>query len=205
MTAIIDYGAGNLQSVEKALRHIGCEGTVVGGAAGLMSADSAVLPGVGAFGEAMAGLESRGLVGAIGDFVRTGRPFLGICLGLQVLFESSQESPGVKGLSLLPGRIVRLPEDRGLKVPHMGWNSLEVKRPGWLLKGLPAEPYVYFVHSYYLQTEPELVSATAEYGAAIHAAVQKGNIAACQFHPEKSGDVGLAILRNFAGYVKECT
>ena len=205
MTAIIDYGAGNLQSVEKALRPIGCEGTVVGGAAGLMSADSAVLPGVGAFGEAMAGLESRGLVGAIGDFVRTGRPFLGICLGLQVLFESSQESPGVKGLSLLPGRIVRLPEDRGLKVPHMGWNSLEVKRPGWLLKGLPAEPYVYFVHSYYLQTEPELVSATAEYGAAIHAAVQKGNIAACQFHPEKSGGVGLAILRNFAGYVKECT
>ncbi len=205
MTAIIDYGAGNLQSVEKALRHIGCEGTVVGGAAGLMSADSAVLPGVGAFGEAMAGLESRGLVGAIGDFVRTGRPFLGICLGRQVLFESSQESPGVKGLSLLPGRIVRLPEDRGLKVPHMGWNSLEVKRPGWLLKGLPAEPYVYFVHSYYLQTEPELVSATAEYGAAIHAAVQKGNIAACQFHPEKSGGVGLAILRNFAGYVKECT
>ena len=205
MTAIIDYGAGNLQSVEKALRHIGCEGTVVGGAAGLMSADSAVLPGVGAFGEAMAGLESRGLVGAIGDFVRTGRPFLGICLGLQVPFESSQESPGVKGLSLLPGRIVRLPEDRGLKVPHMGWNSLEVKRPGWLLKGLPAEPYVYFVHSYYLQTEPELVSATAEYGAAIHAAVQKGNIAACQFHPEKSGGVGLAILRNFAGYVKECT
>ena len=194
-----------MQSVEKALRHIGCEGTVVGGAAGLMSADSAVLPGVGAFGEAMAGLESRGLVGAIGDFVRTGRPFLGICLGLQVLFESSQESPGVKGLSLLPGRIVRLPEDRGLKVPHMGWNSLEVKRPGWLLKGLPAEPYVYFVHSYYLQTEPELVSATAEYGAAIHAAVQKGNIAACQFHPEKSGGVGLAILRNFAGYVKECT
>ena len=205
MTAIIDYGAGNLQSVEKALRHIGCEGTVVGGAAGLMSADSAVLRGVGAFGEAMAGLESRGLVGAIGEFVRTGRPFLGICLGLQVLFESSQESPGVKGLSLLPGRIVRLPEDRGLKVPHMGWNSLEVKRPGWLLKGLPAEPYVYFVHSYYLQTEPELVSATAEYGAAIHAAVQKGNIAACQFHPEKSGGVGLAILRNFAGYVKECT
>lgn len=205
MTAIIDYGAGNLQSVEKALRHIGCEGTVVGGAAGLRSADSAVLPGVGAFGEAMAGLESRGLAGAIGDFVRTGRPFLGICLGLQVLFESSQESPGVKGLSLLPGRIVRLPEDRGLKVPHMGWNSLEVKRPGWLLKGLPAEPYVYFVHSYYLQTEPELVSATAEYGAAIHAAVQKGNIAACQFHPEKSGGVGLAILRNFARYVKECT
>ncbi len=170
-----------------------------------MSADSAVLPGVGAFGEAMAGLESRGLSGAIRDFVKTGRPFLGVCLGLQVLFESSEESPGVKGLSLLPGKILRLPDDRGLKVPHMGWNSLDVKSPGWLLKGLSEEPYVYFVHSYYLRTEPELVSATAEYGATIHAAVQKDNIAACQFHPEKSGGVGLAILRNFAGYVRENT
>ena len=205
MTAIIDYGAGNLQSVEKALRHIGCGCTVAADPAGLMSADSAVLPGVGAFGEAMAGLESRGLSGAIRDFVKTGRPFLGVCLGLQVLFESSEESPGVKGLSLLPGKILRLPDDRGLKVPHMGWNSLDVKSPGWLLKGLSEEPYVYFVHSYYLRTEPARVSATAEYGATIHAAVQKDNIAACQFHPEKSGGVGLAILRNFAEYVRENT
>lgn len=205
MTAIIDYGAGNLQSVEKALRHIGCACAVTGDPEELMAADSAVLPGVGAFGEAMAGLESRGLAKAIGDFIGTGRPFLGICLGLQVLFESSQESPGVKGLSLLPGKILRLPDGMGLKVPHMGWNSLDLKSPGWLLKGLPREPYVYFVHSYYLRTEPELVTATAEYGTVIHAAVQRGNLAACQFHPEKSGNTGLQILRNFAEYVKENT
>lgn len=205
MTAIIDYGAGNLQSVEKALRHIGCDCKVTGDPAELMAADSAVLPGVGAFGEAMAGLEGRGLAKAVRGFAKTGRPFLGICLGLQVLFESSEESPGVKGLGLLPGRILRLPEDKGLKIPHIGWNSLSVQRPGWLLKGLPEEPYVYFVHSYYLKTEPELVSATAEYGAVIHAAVESGNIAACQFHPEKSGGIGLQILRNFAGRVKRDT
>ena len=198
MTAIIDYGAGNLQSVEKALRHIGCGCTVAADPAGLMSADSAVLPGVGAFGEAMAGLESRGLSGAIRDFVKTGRPFLGVCLGLQVLFESSEESPGVKGLSLLPGKILRLPDDRGLKVPHMGWNSLDVKSPGWLLKGLSEEPYVYFVHSYYLQAAEEgIVAAAADYGVRIHASVEAGNIFACQFHPEKSSRVGLTILRNF--------
>lgn len=205
MTAIIDYGAGNLQSVEKALRHIGCDCTVAGGPEGLLAADSAVLPGVGAFGEAMEGLKSRGFDSAIKDFVKTGRPFLGICLGLQVLFESSEESPGVKGLGLLPGRILRLPEDKGLKIPHIGWNSLSLPRPGWLLKGLPEEPYVYFVHSYYLQTQPELVSATAEYGTAIHAAVESGSLAACQFHPEKSGGTGLQILRNFAGYVRQNT
>lgn len=205
MTAIIDYGAGNLQSVEKALRHIGCECTVTGDPAELMKAEAAVLPGVGAFGEAMAGLRSRGLDRAIGEYAGTGRPFLGICLGLQVLFESSEESPGVKGLGLLPGRILRLPEGRGLKIPHIGWNSLEVQRPGWLLKGLQEEPYVYFVHSYYLQAEPGIVSATAQYGTVIHAAVESGSLAACQFHPEKSGETGLQILRNFAGYVKENT
>ncbi len=203
MTAIIDYGAGNLQSVEKALRHIGCGCEVINSPAGLMEAEAAVLPGVGAFGEAMSGLKSRGLHTAIKGFVKTGRPFLGICLGLQVLFESSEESPGIEGLSLLPGKILRLPEDCGLKVPHIGWNSLDVRDPGWLLKGLPAEPYVYFVHSYYLQTEPGLVSAAAEYATEIHASVQSGNIAACQFHPEKSGAVGLAILRNFAEHVKQ--
>ena len=205
MIAIIDYGAGNLQSVEKALRHIGCSCTVTGSPQELMSAQAAVLPGVGAFGEAMAGLRSRGLDSAIKSYVKTGRPFLGICLGLQVLFESSEESPGTEGLSLLPGKILRLPEDCGLKVPHIGWNSLDLKGPGWLLKGLPREPYVYFVHSYYLQTEPELVCATARYGATIHAAVQSGSIAACQFHPEKSGSTGLSILRNFAEYVKQNT
>lgn len=205
MTAIIDYGAGNLQSVEKALRHIGCDCTVTCDPSVLMAAEAAVLPGVGAFGEAMAGLESRGLDNAIRSYIKTGRPFLGICLGLQVLFESSEESSGVSGLGLLPGKILRLPDGKGLKIPHIGWNSLSLPRPGWLLKGLPEEPYVYFVHSYYLQTEPGLVSATAEYGTVIHAAVESGNIAACQFHPEKSGGTGLQILRNFAGYVKRNT
>jgi len=205
MIAIIDYGAGNLQSVEKALRYIGCDCSVASGPAQLAAAQGAVLPGVGAFGEAMSGLQSRGLDTAIWDYVKTGRPFLGICLGLQVLFENSEESPGVPGLGLLPGRILRLPRDSGLKIPHIGWNSLSVPQPGWLLRGLPEEPYVYFVHSYYLQTESSLVSATAEYGAVIHAAVESGNLAACQFHPEKSGRAGLAILRNFAGYVKQNT
>ncbi len=202
MIAIIDYGAGNLQSVEKALRHIGCPCQVADSPAQLAQAQAAVLPGVGAFGQAMAALEQRGLDRAIREFVDSGRPFLGICLGLQVLFESSEESPGVKGLGLLPGKILRLPGDRGLKIPHIGWNSLEVGRPGWLLKGLEPEPYVYFVHSYYLQAQGDVVTATAQYGCQIHAAVEQGNLAACQFHPEKSGSTGLGILRNFAEKAK---
>ncbi len=202
MIAIIDYGAGNLQSVEKALRHIGCPCQVADSPAQLAQAQAAVLPGVGAFGQAMAALEQRGLDRAIREFVDSGRPFLGICLGLQVLFESSEESPGVKGLGLLPGKILRLPGDRGLKIPHIGWNSLEVGRPGWLLKGLEPEPYVYFVHSYYLQAQGDVVTSTAQYGCQIHAAVEQGNLAACQFHPEKSGSTGLGILRNFAEKAK---
>lgn len=202
MTAIIDYGAGNLRSVEKALTHIGCPCRVVESGGELLEADRAVLPGVGAFGEAMNGLKSRGLVQAIREFAASGRPLLGVCLGLQVLFESSEESPGVKGLGLLKGRVVRLPEESGLKIPHVGWNSLTVDRPGWLLEGLEPEPYVYFVHSYYLQAGEDVVSARAEYGADIHAAVEKGNLAACQFHPEKSGETGLRILRNFARKTK---
>ena len=202
MIAIIDYGAGNLQSVEKALRHIGCPCQVADSPAQLAQAQATVLPGVGAFGQAMAALEQRGLDRAIREFVDSGRPFLGICLGLQVLFESSEESPGVKGLGLLPGKILRLPGDRGLKIPHIGWNSLEVGRPGWLLKGLEPEPYVYFVHSYYLQAQGDVVTSTAQYGCQIHAAVEQGNLAACQFHPEKSGSTGLGILRNFAEKAK---
>lgn len=202
MIGIIDYGAGNLQSVEKALRHIGCECFVTGEPSGLLRADGLVLPGVGAFGEAMAGLSQRGLDAAIKEYVEKGRPFLGICLGLQVLFSSSEESPGVQGLSLLPGEIVRLPEDAGLKIPHIGWNSLRISKQGWLLEGLGEEPYQYFVHSYYLRAPEGIVSATAEYGATIHAAVEKGNLAACQFHPEKSGEAGLRILRNFARRVR---
>lgn len=197
MTAIIDYGAGNLQSVEKALRHIGCGCFVTADPAELRQARAAVLPGVGAFGDAMKSLRARGLEEPIRAFIASGKPFLGICLGLQLLFESSEESPGVAGLGLLKGKILRLPAGSGLKIPHIGWNSLTIRKPGGLFAGVEGEPYVYFVHSYYLQAEEDVVAATAEYGAAIHAAVQKDNLLACQFHPEKSGEVGLKLLRNF--------
>ncbi len=204
MIAIIDYGAGNLQSVEKALRYIGCACQVTADPAALMAAEAAVLPGVGAFGDAMGNLRARGLEGPIKAYVGSGRPFLGICLGLQVLFESSEESPGVPGLGLLKGKVVRLPDAPGLKIPHIGWNSLDIKKPGGLFAGQGPEPFVYFVHSYYLQAEEDVVTATAEYGAEIHAAVQKGNLWACQFHPEKSGEVGLQMLRSFVevGHVR---
>ena len=200
MIAIIDYGAGNLQSVRKALDFIGCEARVTDRPEDLETAEAAVLPGVGAFGDAMASLESRGLVEPVRAFIRQGKPFLGICLGLQLLFDSSEESPGVKGLSVLPGKILRIPDGEGLKVPHIGWNSLSFPNGrGRLFAGLSQEPYVYFVHSYYLKAEdPQIVAATTEYGVSIHAAVEKGNLFACQFHPEKSGAEGLQILRNFA-------
>ena len=197
MTAIIDYGAGNLQSVEKALRHIGCGCFVTADPAELRQARAAVLPGVGAFGDAMRSLRARSLEEPIRAFIASGKPFLGICLGLQLLFESSEESPGVAGLGLLKGKILRLPAESGLKIPHIGWNSLTIRKPGGLFAGVEGEPYVYFVHSYYLQAEEDVVAATAEYGATIHAAVQKDNLLACQFHPEKSGEVGLRLLRNF--------
>lgn len=197
MIAIIDYGAGNLQSVEKALRHMGCECEITADPAVLQAAQGAILPGVGAFGATMESLRRKGLESPIKEYVESGRPFLGICLGLQVLFESSEESPGVPGLGLLKGKIIRLPEGPGLKIPHIGWNSLDIKKPGGLFAGQGAEPFVYFVHSYYLQAEEDVVTATAEYGVTIHAAVQKDNLWACQFHPEKSGDAGLQMLRSF--------
>lgn len=203
MIAIIDYGAGNIRSVEKALARIGCTAVVTQDPQVLRSADAAVLPGVGSFGDAMLSLRSRGLEAPIHDFVASGRPFLGICLGLQILFESSEESPGIQGLGLLRGKVLRLPAQEGLKIPHIGWNSLEIRRPGGLFEGIAAEPYVYFVHSYYLQAEEDVVTATAQYGAEIHAAVQKDNLVACQFHPEKSGALGLALLRNFAALAGE--
>ncbi len=202
MIAILDYGAGNLLSVEKALRHIGCSCAVTGSPAELEKAEAAVLPGVGAFGSAMEELRRRGLEQPIRDFVASGRPFLGICLGLQILFESSEESPGAAGLGILKGKILRLPGDRGLKVPHIGWNSLELRKPGGLFAGMTGEPYFYFVHSYYLRAEEDVVTAVTEYGAEVHAAVQKGNLLACQFHPEKSGAAGLSLLRNFAELAK---
>lgn len=198
MISIIDYGAGNLLSVEKAFRYMGCACRIAAGPEELLSADAAVLPGVGAFGDAMKGLRERGLEEPVRTFIRSGRPFLGICLGLQILFESSEESPGVPGLGILRGKILRLPGGTGLKVPHMGWNSLELQKPSGLFEGFSKGPYVYFVHSYYLRAEEDIVTASAEYGVPIHAAVQKGNLFACQFHPEKSGEAGLRILDRFA-------
>lgn len=203
MIAVIDYGAGNLQSVEKALRHIGCPCEITAEPERLLAADAAILPGVGAFGDAMENLRSRGLEQPILQFAASGKPFLGICLGLQILFESSEESPKVPGLGILKGKIVRLPAESGLKIPHIGWNSLKLKRPGGLFQRLSGEPYVYFVHSYYLKAEEDIVTSSTEYGAEIHASVQKGNVFACQFHPEKSSKWGLKILENFATVGKD--
>jgi len=198
MIAIIDYDAGNLKSVEKALIKVGAEPVVTRDASVILQADKVILPGVGAFGDAMEKLNSFGLVDTIYKVVEKGTPLLGICLGLQLMFEYSEEKEGCKGLSLLKGGVKRIPDAPGLKVPHMGWNSLAVKENAKLFRNLPEDPYVYFVHSYYLQAEdPEVVAATAEYGVTVHASVEKDNIFACQFHPEKSGEVGLTILKNF--------
>lgn len=197
MIAIIDYGAGNIRSVEKALVHLGADVTVTQDPDTLLSADAAILPGVGSFGDAMNTLRLRGLEQPILNFIASGKPFLGICLGLQILFEDSEESPGVDGLGLLKGKIKRIPTGDGLKIPHMGWNSLTFLKPDGLFKDLPEETYVYFVHSYYLEASEDIVTAEAKYGVNIHAAVQKNNVMACQFHPEKSGSAGLIILKNF--------
>lgn len=197
MIAIIDYDAGNIKSVEKALQYLGEEAVITRDAGEILIADKVVLPGVGAFGDAMEKLNRYGLVPVIHEVVEKGIPFLGICLGLQLMFESSEEAPGVEGLGLLKGKIVRIPEGDGLKVPHMGWNSLSFPKEGRLFAGIPENSYVYFVHSYYLQAEEDIVTATAEYGVTIHASVEKGNVFACQFHPEKSSHTGLTILKNF--------
>ena len=199
MIAIIDYDAGNLKSVEKALLYLGEECVVTRDRNELLKADKVILPGVGAFGDAMEKLNKFGLVEVIHEIVKENKPFLGICLGLQLMFESSEEGPGVKGLGLLPGKIVKFPEKDGYKIPHMGWNSIKIKDGSRLFKGVSDNSYVYFVHSYYLQAENENdVAATTDYITHIHASVEHGNIFACQFHPEKSGDVGLQILKNFA-------
>ena len=199
MIAIIDYDAGNLRSVEKALLSLGETPVITRDRKTILKADKVILPGVGSFGDAMGKLEQYGLVDVIHETVDQGTPFLGICLGLQLLFEGSDESEGVEGLHILDGAIRRIPDQPGLKIPHIGWNSLNLRNNGRLFVGLEEHPYVYFVHSYYLQAKDEqIVKATTEYSATIHASVEKDNIFACQFHPEKSGDVGLAILKNFA-------
>lgn len=202
MIAIIDYDAGNIRSVEKALLLLGQEVKITSDAQEILTADKVILPGVGAFGDAMDNLKARGLDSVIHQAVEKGTPFLGICLGLQLLFERSDEAPGVEGLGILKGEIVRIPAAEGLKIPHMGWNSLHVSNNGRLFQGIKEGAYVYFVHSYYLRAqEEEIVKASTEYGVHIHASVEKGNVFACQFHPEKSSEVGLQILRNFVTIV----
>ena len=204
MIAIIDYDAGNIKSVEKALLALGEEVIVTSDAGQILEADGVILPGVGAFGDAMEKLKDYGLVEVIHQVVEKKTPFLGICLGLQLLFESSEESPGVKGLGILEGQIVRIPDGEGIKVPHIGWNSLTYPNKGRLFEGIAENSYVYFVHSYYLRAKGEsIVTAATEYGTYIHASVEKDNVFACQFHPEKSSDVGLTILKNFIQITKE--
>lgn len=199
MIAIIDYDAGNIRSVEKAMAKLGQEVWITRDRERIMNADKVILPGVGSFGDAMAHLREYHLVEVIKDVVAEKKPFLGICLGLQLLYESSEETPGVEGLGILKGKILRIPEQKDLKIPHMGWNSLHLQNDGRLFRGIEQNPYVYFVHSYYLKAgEEETVKATTEYSVNIHASVEKDNVFACQFHPEKSGDLGLQILKNFA-------
>lgn len=199
MITIVDYDAGNLKSVEKALIYIGENPVVTSDGAEILASDKIILPGVGAFGDAMKKLSDRGLVDIIKKAVDKGIPLLGICLGMQLLFDGSDETKGVGGLSVLPGRIKSIPSDGIHKIPHMGWNSLDLSGETRLFQGIDEGSYVYFVHSYYLEADNiSDVAATTEYITHIHAAVERKNIYGCQFHPEKSGEVGLNILRNFA-------
>lgn len=198
MIAIIDYDAGNIKSVEKALQFLGEEVVITREPEILLNADKVILPGVGAFGDAMQRLHEYKLVDIIKKIVDKGTPFLGICLGLQLLFDSSEEAPGVKGLGILPGKVVRFPAEIELKIPQIGWNALSLPNKGRLFEGIEDGEFVYFVHSYYLKAdEMSDVVATTEYGVTVHAAVERGNVFACQFHPEKSSDVGMKILKNF--------
>lgn len=204
MIAIIDYDAGNIKSVEKALLFLGEQAVITRDPETILSAAGVILPGVGSFGDAMDKLKAYGLVEVIQQCVRENKPFLGICLGLQLLFESSEESPGVEGLGILKGKVLRLPGESGLKIPHIGWNNLRFPNNGRLFQGIDEGAYVYFVHSYYLSAEEEsIVTAVTEYGTCVHASVEKGNVFACQFHPEKSSDVGMQILRNFIRVAEE--
>lgn len=187
MIAIIDYGAGNIQSVYKALKFIGADCKVTSDKDEILNADGAILPGVGSFGDAMDTMTKRGIKDTIIEYTKSGKPFLGICLGLQLLFPESEETPGVKGLDIFKGTITKIPnQNRTLKIPHMGWNNISIKQKNGIFKDIEGEPYVYFVHSFYLKAQDKnIVAATTQYGVEIDAAVQKGNIIATQFHPEK--------------------
>ena len=204
MIAMIDYDAGNIKSVEKALLLLGHEVEVTGDPERILKAEKVILPGVGAFGDAMENLKRAGLDEVIRQVAAKRTPFLGICLGLQLLFERSDEAPGAEGLGLLEGEILKIPDQEGLKIPHMGWNSLHLEHGGRLFRGIEEQSYVYFVHSYYLKAKDEsIVKASTEYSTHIHASVEKDNIFGCQFHPEKSSEVGLRILKNFVELNRE--
>lgn len=204
MVAIIDYDAGNIKSVEKAIISLGEEAVLTRDAQVILDADRVILPGVGSFGDAMEKLEQYGLIPVIKEVVARKIPFLGICLGLQLMFDESEETPGVKGLGILPGKIIKIPAAEGIKIPHIGWNSLKFPVKGRLFEEIREGEYVYFVHSYYLKASDEsIVTATTDYGALIQASVEKENVFACQFHPEKSSEVGLTILKNFLKIQKE--
>ena len=204
MIAIIDYEVGNLRSVEKALHFIGCDAEVSSDRDFILNADAVVLPGVGAFADAMQNLKKHGMIDVIRTVIESGKPFLGICLGMQLLFEYSEEGgENVQGLNILKGAIRQLPQNMNLKVPHMGWNLLDIKGDSPLFGSLSNAPYVYFVHSYYLDaSDKDIVIGETSYGITFSVAVQKGNVFATQFHPEKSGEVGLEILRNFVKIAK---
>ena len=198
MIAILDYDAGNIRSVEKALIFLGEEAVITRDREVIMQADKVILPGVGAFGDAMEKLQAYNMVEIIHDVINKGTHFLGICLGLQLLFERSDEANGVAGLGVLKGEVLRIPEAEGLKIPHMGWNALSYPNEGKLFADIEELSYVYFVHSYYLKAEdPTIVTAATDYSTLIHASIEKDNVYACQFHPEKSGRIGLKILKNF--------
>jgi len=199
LIAIIDYGVGNLRSVEKAFEYIGCDTVITSDRKTILQADAVVLPGVGAFADAMENLGKADMIEVVKEVVSKNTPFLGICLGMQLLFDYSEEGgENVKGLGIFKGSIKQLPVDKGLKVPHIGWNLLKLKDNCPIFDGLPENPYVYFVHSYYLAADDrDIVKATADYGIEFDAAVGRGNVFAVQFHPEKSGEVGLSMLRNF--------
>lgn len=199
MIAIIDYGAGNIKSVEKAFLHLGKEVIVTDDRSVIMNAEKAVLPGVGSFGDAMERLRETGLDEVIYRYIATEKPLLGICLGLQLLFEESEETPGVKGLGILKGKIRRFPDNGVNKIPQIGWNTISINPESRLFKGIKDNSYVYFVHSYYLEADDKkIISAVTEYITEYHSAIENNNIYACQFHPEKSSDTGLKILSNFA-------
>ncbi len=199
MIAIIDYGMGNLRSVQKALEAVGSGATVTSDPEAIRGASKVILPGVGAFADAIAELRRTGLGEAFIEAVRAGKPCLGVCLGLQLLFDASEEDGEHRGLGLIPGRIVRFEREPGLKVPHMGWNTLRIRKPSPLLEGLEADPSVYFVHSYHARPDdPADVIAEADYPRPFAAMVGRDNLTATQFHPEKSQRVGLAMYANFA-------